>query len=230
MSGPSVSGSTWVAAPDPAGLLKMSRGFSCVFWSMPVFSAAHGMALMSLLPPGWMLAMLLAPFLPLGCGLWLLWTSGALTPRGAAKAGRTATLALAAVLLSPFPAWWVRWPMKPYFAANAAAHYVAMLGLLAGVNRLAAECARGLGERGLRREAQAGFAMVLWLGACTVGALAWLFHRSGLLEAGLPSVLGHLASLPDEARYLFLLPYAMTAYVAWRTKETGFRRAAAAAS
>jgi len=27
---------------------------------------------------------------------------------------------------------------------------------------------------------------------------------------------------------LFLLPYAMTAYVAWRAKETGFRRTATA--
>ena len=39
-------------------------------------------------------------------------------------------------------------------------------------------------------------------------------------------VLAQLADLPGEARMLFLLPYAMTAYVAWRAKETGFRRAA----
>ena len=67
---------------------------------------------------------------------------------------------------------------------------------------------------------------VLWLSACTVGALAWLFHRAGLLEAGLAAVLARLADLPAEARALFLLPYAMTAYVAWRTKEAAFRRAA----
>ena len=68
--------------------------------------------------------------------------------------------------------------------------------------------------------------MVLWLSACTVGALGWLFHRGGLLAAGWPAVLAQLADLPREARTLFLLPYAMTAYVAWRAKESGFRRAA----
>ncbi len=58
-----------------------------------------------------------------------------------------------------------------------------------------------------------------------VVALAWLFHRAGILEAGVPTVLAQLAKLPQEARMLFLLPYAMTAYVMWRAKETGFRRA-----
>jgi hypothetical protein len=77
----------------------------------------------------------------------------------------------------------------------------------------------------LRRESLAGLIMVLWLSGCTVAALGWLFHRAGVLEAGLPTVLAQLAQLPREARTLFLLPYAMTAYVMWRTKETGFRRA-----
>jgi hypothetical protein len=67
--------------------------------------------------------------------------------------------------------------------------------------------------------------MVLWLSGCTVAALAWLFHRAGLLEAGVPRVLAQLSQLPSEARTLFLLPFAMTAYVMWRAKETGFRRA-----
>ena len=46
-------------------------------------------------------------------------------------------------------------------------------------------------------------------------------------QSGDPAaVLARLADLPAEARALFLLPYAMTAYVAWRTKEAAFRRAA----
>jgi hypothetical protein len=32
--------------------------------------------------------------------------------------------------------------------------------------------------------------------------------------------------LTGETRTLLLLPYAMTAYVMWRAKEAGFRRAA----
>jgi hypothetical protein len=49
--------------------------------------------------------------------------------------------------------------------------------------------------------------------------------RAGLLHAGAPALLAQLAKLPDEARFLFLLPYAMAAYVMWRAKEAGFRRA-----
>lgn len=217
-------------ASDPTGLLKMSRGFSCVFWSLSAFSAAHGLAWRAAWPTSGTIALLLAPFLPLACGLWMLRGCGDPPPRWRAQVGRVAMLAAAAAGLCPFLAWWTQSPLRLYFAANAAAYAVVMLGLLAGVNRLAGECARGLEDAALRREAQAGFAMVLWLGGCTVGALAWLFHRSGLLEAGLPTVLAHLAELPDEARYLFLLPYAMTAYVVWRAKETGFRRAVSAAS
>jgi hypothetical protein len=93
------------------------------------------------------------------------------------------------------------------------------------MNRLAGECARWLSDKALRRESNAGWMMVLWLSACTVGALGWLFHRAGLLDAGLPAVLAQLSELPKEARYLFVLPYAMTAYVMWRAKETAFHHA-----
>ena len=212
-------------ACDPARLLRMSRGFSCLFWSLPLLSTAHAMALVSTLPVRWMIGMLLACFLPLACGLWMLRASGDLTPKWGAKIGRVSLLAFMAVYLCPFLAWWIFAPMQVYFAVNAAVHYVVMIGLLAGLNRLAGEGARWMDDTPLRRESQAGLIMVLWLSACTVGALAWLFHHAGVLEAGVPTVLAQLAELPTEARTLFLLPYAMTAYVMWRAKESGFRRA-----
>jgi hypothetical protein len=212
-------------ACDPARLLRVSRGFSCLFWSMPLLSTAHAVALGSLLPMRWTVGAMLGAFLPLACGLWMLRASGELTPRWGAKLSRIFLLTLIAMYLCPFLGWWSVAPTRIYFAANAAAHYVALVALLAGVNRLAGECANWLGDTPLRRESQAGVVMVLWLSGCTVGALVWLFHRAGVLEAGLPTVLAQLAKLPSEARYLFLLPYAMTAYVAWRAKETGFRRA-----
>ncbi|HAL92593.1 MAG TPA: hypothetical protein DCM68_06165 [Verrucomicrobia bacterium] len=210
----------------PARLLRMSRGFSCLFWSLPLLSTAHAMAMASSLPARWMFGLLLLPFLPLVCGLWMLRASGDLTPRWGAAISRVSLLALVTVYLCPFLVWWTLAPMRLYFAANMAAHYFATIGLLAGMNRLAGECARGLDDMPLRREALAGLGMVLWLSACTLAALAWLFHRAGVLVDGLPGVLALVAELPREARTLFLLPYAMTAYVMWRVKETGFRRAA----
>jgi hypothetical protein len=67
--------------------------------------------------------------------------------------------------------------------------------------------------------------MVAGMSLCTVTALVWLFHRAGLLEAGVPTLLAQLSRLTGETRTLLLLPYAMTAYVMWRAKEAGFRRA-----
>jgi hypothetical protein len=214
---------------EPERLLRRSRGFSCLFWSMPLLATAHALAVASLLPPRWMFSMLLICFLPLVFGLWMLRASGEGSPRWGAKIGRISLLAFAAIYLCPFLVWWSLAPMQLYFAINAAVHYLVMIALLAELNRLAGEFARGLGDTSLRRESQAGWIMVLWLSACTMGTLAWLFHRSGLLEAGVPTVLAQSAQLPKEARSLFLLPYAMTAYVLWRAKETGFRRAVRAA-
>jgi len=206
----------------------MARGFSCLFWSLPLLSAAHAAALEAFVPPHLALGLLPACFLPLAWGLWMLRRGAAPLPRWNRRVGRAALLALAAAGLSPFLAWWEAAPMQTYFAINAGAHYLATVALLASLNRLAAAWARGVGDAPLRKEAQAGFWMVLWLSVCTVGALAWLFYRAGFWEAGAPAVLARLAVLPSEARTLFLLPYAMTAYVAWRAKETGFRRTATA--
>ena len=209
-----------------APALRLARGFSCLFWSLPPMAAAHAAALGGLLPARETAALMAASCAPLAIGLWMLRAAGLGQPDWRTRLGRVGLLALATAGLGPFLAWWTQAPAQGYLAANAGAHFATLVALLAGVNRLAGAAARGLDDAALRREALAGLGMVLWLSACTVGALAWLFHRAGLLEAGLAAVLARLADLPAEARALFLLPYAMTAYVAWRTKEAAFRRAA----
>ncbi len=210
----------------PGQILRISRGFSCLFWSMPMVSAMHALALAGLLPARWLLAGLPASFLPLACGLWMLRAAGAPTRRWRRRVERVGLAVLLAAWISPFLMWWTVAPATYYFAANAGAHYVILIALLAGLNRLAGEFAKALDDVSLRREAVAALWMVLWLSVCTVGALAWLFQRSGLWTAGLATVLVQLAELPREAQSLFMLPYAMTAYTMWRAKETGFRRAA----
>jgi len=215
-------------SPQPIStdrLLRVSRGFSCLFWSLPLLTVSFTVAQVSMLPMRWMFALLLICFVPLICGLWTLRASGDLTPRWGRRIGRLSMLVLVTVYLCPFWVWWRLAPMQLYFAVNIALHALVMMGLLVELNRLAGECARWLDDKALRRESNAGWMMVLWLSACTVGALGWLFHRAGLLDAGLPTVLAQLSELPKEARYLFVLPYAMTAYVMWRAKETAFHRA-----
>jgi hypothetical protein len=210
---------------DPAQWLRMSRGFSCLFWSLPLLSTGHALALMSGLEVRRAIGAALLGYLPLLCGLWMLRLDGDWAPRWGARVGRITLLAFIAMYLCPFVAWWKFAPVRMYFAVNAGAHYVAVVVLLAGLCRLAGAAARALDDTVLRREALAGLGMVLWLSGCTVAVLAWLLHGAGLLRAGAPALLAQLAKLPDEARFLFLLPYAMAAYVMWRAKEAGFRRA-----
>ena len=210
---------------DSRRLLGLSRGFACLFWGMPVLAAAHAAAMLAAFPAQWLVGWLLVSFLPLLCGLWRLRMLGDLTAGWRRRIERSLLMALVVAYLAPFLAWWSQVPGRTYFAANAALHYAALVAMLAGLNRLAGEAGRWMDDPGLRREAGAGLGMVLWLSGCTVAALAWLFHRAGVLDAGIVTISAQLARLPQEARTLFLLPYAMTAYVAWRTKETGFRLA-----
>ncbi len=222
--GPAAAAAEESPRRSPQDLLHVVRGFSCLFWSMALVGGAHAIALAGLLPTGWAIGILAASFWPLGWGLWILPAGEHVSPRWKLRVGRALGLAVGALLLSPFIVWWWLVPTQTYFAVNAALQYVLQIALLAALNHLAGEGGRWLEDRGLRREARAGIGMVVWLSGCTVAALGLLFHRAGLLTAGLPAVLSQLALLPREARALLLLPYAMTAYVMWRAKESGLRR------
>lgn len=216
-------------APEPTAgegehLLQLSRGFSSLFWGMPALAVAHAVALTGLWPVRWMMGGLLGAYLPVLFGLWRLRTIADWTPCWGRRTGQALVLALATMYLAPFLVWWSAWPLRGYFAIHAAGHYLAMVVFLASLNRLAGEAARGLGDGALRREAKAGIGMVIGMSTCSVAALFWLFQRAGVLEAGSATVLAQWSRLSGEAHTLFLLPYAMTAYVMWRAKESGFRR------
>ncbi|MDY0149042.1 MAG: hypothetical protein RBT03_03030 [Kiritimatiellia bacterium] len=204
--------------------LQLSRGFSSLFWGMPTLAVAHAVALTGLWPTRWMMGWLLCAYLPVLLGLWRLRIVGDWTPHWRRRTGQALALALATLYLAPFLVWWSVWPLQGYFAIHAAGHYVAMVVFLASLNRLVGEVGRGWGDGAMRREAKAGIAMVVGMSTCSVAALLWMFHRAGVLEAGSATVLAQWSRLAGEARTLFLLPYAMTAYVMWRAKEGGFRR------
>ncbi|HPY62303.1 MAG TPA: hypothetical protein PLJ22_04095 [Kiritimatiellia bacterium] len=206
--------------------LRLARGFSSAFWSLPLMAALHAAALARLGPAAWVVTGLPASFLPLAWGLWLMMSVAPDDARWRSRVRRVGWLTLITAWLSPFLPWWLGVPQLDYLAVNAGLHYLLLIACLMSLNGLAAAYAARTGDTALRREAFAGLWMVLWLSLCTVGVLLWLFHRAGLLGAGLPAILRELAELPREAQSLFLLPYAMTAYVLWRAKETGFRLAA----
>ena len=209
---------------ETSRLLRMSRGFSCIFWSLLLISAMHVLSMRTDVSARWRILAFWISFLPLVGGLWMLRACGELTARWRRKISRVSLLGFAAIYLCPFLVWWNIVPTKLYFAVNTGVFILVMIGMLVELNRLAGESARWMNDVSLRRESTAGWGMVLWLSGCTVGALSWLYYHAGVLDAGVETVLIQISGLPSEARTLFLLPYAMTAYVMWRVKETGFRR------
>ena len=119
--------------PPPARLLRMTRGFSCLFWSMPLLAMANAAAFAGLLPARWLTPAWLGGCLPLACGLLLLRAAAAADSRERRAVERMLGLALLAAGLAPFRAWWGHAPERIYFAANAGLHYGVMIGLLAVV-------------------------------------------------------------------------------------------------
>ena len=120
---------------EPARMLRLARGFSCVFWSLPLLSAAHAAALLPGLTPRAATGALLAGYAPLLWGLWRLWRCGALTPRWRRRLGGGTVLVFGAMFLSPFPAWWREAPLQTYLAVNVLVHYLVTVGWLAAMNR-----------------------------------------------------------------------------------------------
>lgn len=205
--------------------LQLARGLSGAFWSLPLMAVLHALAWARLGSAAWLAVGLPASFLPLAWGLWRMYGAAEADASWRAQARGVAWLTLITAWLAPFLPWWLNVPHLDYLALNAGLHYLLLVASLTSLNALVAAYAVRANDAALRREAFAGLWMVLWLSLCTVGVLLWLFHRAGLLAAGWPAILRELAELPREAQSLFLLPYAMTAYVLWRAKEIGFRQA-----
>ena len=109
-------------------------------------AAAHAATLGGVLSARETAALMPASCVPLAVGLWMLRAAGPVPPDWRRRLGRVGLLALATAGLGPFLAWWTQMPGQGYLAANAAAHFAALITLLAGVNRLAAAAARGLDD------------------------------------------------------------------------------------
>ena len=91
-----------------APALRLARGFSCLFWSLPPMAAAHAAALGGLLPARETAALMAASCAPLAIGLWMLRAAGLGQPDWRTRLGRVGLLALATAGQGPFLAWWTQ--------------------------------------------------------------------------------------------------------------------------
>lgn len=205
-------------------VLEATRGFSSLFWGMPVLATAHAMALTGTWPIRWLIGSLLAGHLPVLLGLWRLKTSGLDGPGWARRLRQALWLAAGAMYFSPFVAWWHLWPEQPLFGVEAIVHYGVVMGLLIALCRLAGEASTALGDSTLRREAQVGILLVAGIALICAGLWIWMNRSTRGVPLGWGATMLQLDFLVGQARAVLLLPYASTAYVMWRAKEAGFRR------
>lgn len=138
---------------------------------------------------------------------------------------RAKILALVNIALSPFPAWWSRWPDEPFFNRSMLALLVSGLTLLLCLNHALRRLAAMLPDETLRADTRMFTALNTTLMA-TLAILIGLWLIAVRLPHVPPWVSLVLAAV-DEERFvmvvaLALLPVALTMTLIWKAKETVF--------
>ena len=128
-------------------LIRVARGFSCIFWGIPLslllFSGKLDIRLFSFVRmPAYVLGIFLAYI-----GTVFLQRAGALSDMWTRRVRQALFLLLVEVYLAPFVYWWRQMPHVPYFTANMAGLVLCTTWGLFVVNRLAGEVCKLLHDR-----------------------------------------------------------------------------------
>ena len=208
----------------PEQLMMVSRGFSCLFWSIPL-----GLGLLMVLPILQLSRYFQLPTLLIGlligyCGLILLRKAGPLTARWPKLLDRALLALFLLLYLAPFIQWWRQMPEEPYFFFNVLALYLASAWAQFIILQLAGEVGGALHDESLELEtllfrwASLAFMLV------PVLVLALMALRSSLqFETHFRYEMiriGHLT--PKWFLVPLLLPFILTMAMAWTAKENGF--------
>ena len=197
-------------------LIRVARGFSCIFWGIPLslllFSGTLDIRLFSFVRmPAYVLGIFLAYL-----GAVSLQRAGPLSDTWARRVRQALFLLLVEVYLAPFVYWWRQMPQIPYFAVNMTGFILCTTWGLFVVNRLAGEVCNLLYDRTLFIEAQvagwltAGFMIIPF--AYAVCYSVWTVLRPD------DDFFFNL-DLPLWIYVLVLLPFTITMAVSWKIKE-----------
>ncbi len=222
-----------VPAPDPVPALpvpidayaRAMRGFSCVFWGIPLAILLFAGAIDVRLPftaraPAYVFGVFLVY-----CGVVYFQRAPLPGARWHSLVRELLFVLLIEVYLSPFVFWWKHMPHVPYYVANLIILMLCTAWGLFILNQLAGEIARLLHDRLLLVEAQVS----AWL------ALALMLAPTGyaLIQSATAARHFGIALAPGEAiapRYGFgwlyavgLVPFALTMMMAWKAKERCLR-------
>lgn len=225
-SATALSGEQGGAMRLPAAvLLRLARGFSCLFWGLPLslllFTGAVSFRLvLRVRLPAYVLGLLI-----LFCGMWFLRRAPIPTRQWSRRIQQAFLVLLVQVYLSPFVHWWRLRPGVLYFSVNVLVLLVATMWGFLLVNQLASEVARVFGDRTFQVEAQlCGWISVLFLLIPTLVVLVRSVQTTFEWEsASVVSLIVIPYLVPRWSVAMALLPFTLTMTSTWRAKETCLR-------
>jgi hypothetical protein len=208
----------------PEQLLYLSRGFSCIFWSIPL-----GLILFAVVPsiqfsPYFRLPSVLVGLITAYCGLVLLRRASPITARWTKLINRSLTATFFQLYLAPFMYWWLQKPDIPYYFYNTLVFYLITAWGLFLVNQLTGEAGRALHVESLELESYLfRWAALLFMLVPLVVILILAVYTAFRLESRIWIEMVHVGQLIP--RWIFiplLLPFTLTMAMAWKAKEHCF--------
>ncbi len=205
----------------PRALLLAARGFSCMFWGIPLslFFMVGALRIELAIPirlPAYFFGVLV-----LYVGFFSLYRAApdASWWRRCSLTGLVLSFVL--VYFTPFVYWWRQSPLTPFFLYNMMALLIVCAGVLYAVNRLSAEIARLLRDPVLAVEARmCAWSALLVLVPILALVLGFALHAGTWSDATWIAEYIHRRRQPPTWMFFcFLLPVALTMTSSWKAKE-----------
>ena len=214
------------SAPVSAGVFaRAMRGFSCVFWGIPLSVLLFAGAIDLRLPftaraPAYVFGIFLVY-----CGVVYFQRTVLPVPRWESLVRELLFVLLIEVYLSPFVFWWRHMPHVPYYVANILILRLCTTWGLFILNHLAVDIARLLRDRLLAIEAQvcAWLALVIML---VPTGYALLQSVLAARSFGISLAPGEAIGGPHRLGWVYavaLIPFTLTMMIAWTSKERCLR-------
>ena len=207
-------------------LVRAVRGFSCIFWGIPLAllfmaGAVKLEALTSVQVPSYVFGAIL-----IYAGMMFLYHAAPALTRWKRLARQGLLVSLLLIYFSPLVYWWRHQPYAPYYVVNMLALVCCAVWELFVINRIAAAMAHDLGEHVVRVEAVlcGWFALALFVVPGLPLAL-YAVHASVRLEGNLyEGFTFAFLTVPRWLFALFILPFTLTMTSAWQAKERCLNR------
>lgn len=223
-------------APHPArrvnlaisadALLRAARGFSCIFWGIPLSILLYSGMLDVRIPPLLRLPTYVVGVFVVYCGVILLQRAGPLSALWPHRVREALFLLLLEVYLAPFVYWWRQMPSVPYYVANVVGMVFCTAAGLFVLNMLAADLAKSLHDQVLHAEARvSSWLSLVFMIIPAVDAV--IRSIRSVFEAGSMMFMETFPIPPEMPRWMYavaLIPFTLTMAVAWKAKELSLKR------